>query len=130
MSDSPINQLIETILNQGITPVLQKIEKELGRSLITDVVVQMNGVDGPRILIGGDEEPEPTPDGELRLQVREAFGKGRYLYSMESVYSRSTSDTGFSGFTAKGEVKLSESGVMIVTTKGFTVRYNVWEFIG
>jgi hypothetical protein len=128
MSDRPIDRLVEVILDQCIVPVLQKVEGDLGRPLITDVVVRMNGVDGPRIVVGGGEEPEPSPDGELRLQIREAFGKGRFLYAMESVYSRETSDTGFSGFTAKGEVKLSESGVATVTPKGLTVRYHVWEF--
>lgn len=128
MSDCPIDPVIEAILDQGVAPVLEKVEKDLGRPLITDVVVRMGGVGGPRILVGGGEEPEPSPDGELRLQIREAFGKGRFLYAMESVYSRETSDTGFSGFTAKGEVKVTESGVATVTPKGLTVRYNVWEF--
>lgn len=128
MSDRPIDPLIEAILHQGVVPVLEKVEKDLGRPLITDVVVRMNGVEGPRILVGCGEEPDPTPAGELRLQIREAFGKGRFLYVMESVYSRETSDAGFSGFTAKGEVKLSESGVVTVTPKALTVRYHVWEF--
>jgi hypothetical protein len=131
MSEKPLDPVIEATIEQGIAPLLKRIEKDLGRSLSTSVIVFQDGLRGPTIEVGGSEEVSGTPavsDGELRLRIRETYGGKRYVYSAEAVYNRTVSTTGFSGFVAKGEVLVADDARIDVLAKNWTVRYNVWEF--
>ena len=127
MSERPLDPVVEAVISHAAVPLLEKLQKELGRQLITDVVVFMESVAGPRVRIGGDD-PSTEADGELRVWIREAHGNGRFVYSMESVYRSNVSAVGFSGFVAKGEVRVGERRVPEVEPKAWTIRYNVWSF--
>src|SRR3972149_3307546 len=127
MWERPVDPVVEAVISHAAMPLLDKIQKELGRELITDVIVFREGVSGPRIRIGSDDVSNDA-DGELRLRIREAHGTNRFVYSMESVYKPNVSDVGFSGFVAKGEVRVPEEGIPKVKPKSWTVRYNVWTF--
>lgn len=85
MSERPVDPVVEGVISYAAIPLLDKIQKELGRELITDVVVFREGVRGPRIRIGSDDVSNEA-DGELRLRIREAHGTNRFVYSLESVY--------------------------------------------
>ena len=127
MSDRPLDPVVEAVISHAAVPLLEKLQKELSRKLITDVVVFMEGVSGPRVRIG-DDDPSVEPDGELRVWIRETHGNDRFVYSMESVYRPNVSTVGFSGFVAKGEVRVGEQRVPAVKPKTWTIRYNVWSF--
>jgi hypothetical protein len=97
--------------------------------VVTAVIVR-DGVEGPTIVIDTSAEKSTTVDGEARLRIRETYGGNRYVYAAEAVYEKGVSTVGFSGFVAKGEVRVDDAGRVDVQAKNWTGRYNVWEFSG
>lgn len=127
MSDRPLDPVVDAVMTEAVYPLIDRIEKDLGLKLVTDVSFLLDGVQGPRIRIG-EKDTSGEADGELRVKVRETFGADRFVYSIESVYKRDLTDSGFSGFVAKGEIRVSAEGAPKVIPKSWTVRYHVWTF--
>lgn len=129
MSNRSIDPLVDATISKGIEPILKRLHKDLGQPLSTEIVIIMDGIPGPRVLVFEGGHDERLPDGEARVQIRRAFKGDRYIYSVDAVYRRDFSPkTGFSGFTAKGDIRICSDGILDVRTKNWTVRYNVWEF--
>lgn len=129
MSNRSIDPLIEATISKGIEPILKRLQKDLGQPLSTEVVIIMDGIPGPRVVVSEGVQGERPPDGEARVKMRRTFGGDRYIYFVDTVYRRDFSPkTGFSGFTAKGEIRIGHDGAPEVRPKNWTVRYHVWEF--
>ena len=129
MAQNQLGPLIDAIVQHDLGPLLERIEKELGRLLVTSVVVIRDGVKGPIISVGGAGAKDvPQIDGEVRLRVRETYGGKRHVFTAEAVFRSDLSDTGFSGLVAKGDVRARDDGSFDVRGKTETFRYNVWEF--
>lgn len=132
MSDRAIDPLIEAIITKGIEPILKQLQKDIGQSLSTEVVIIMDDIPGPRVIVSESEkDAADIYDGEARVKIRRTFKSDRYLFSIEAVYRRNISPkTGFSGFTAKGEIRIDKGDKLDVRLKNWTARYNIWEFYG
>jgi hypothetical protein len=80
------------------------------------------------MVVSSEDEANPDASSECRVYFKETYGRDRLLFSAEAIYSRELSPkTGFSGFEVQGDVTLADRKVR---TKGWTVRYNVWDWQG
>lgn len=101
----------------AIIPSLEKLEDDLRIKLDSTLVVESNGLLGPRRLLVRSGIELPHPLGEIRVRFRKTAIKG-----LEH-------KTGFSGFMTDGEL-LENDGAVTIKPGTWTIRYNVWEWMG
>lgn len=123
----PDSAIVTAVIDDAIRPLLARLRKQLKVPLPTTVTVWTPGMLGPSVLISGDDRIT-NAGGECRLYFKETYGGDRLLFMAEAIYARDLSPkTGFSGFDLEGDVTLADGKVR---TKGWTGRYNVWDWQG
>lgn len=125
----PSDAILNAVISIAIVPILEKLEPDLGGKLDSTLTVERNDLLGPRRLIVRSGVELPHPLGEIRIRFRKTFVEGRSLYSAESIYKKLAHKSGFSGFMTDGEV-IEKDGAITIKPGTWTVRYNVWDWMG
>ena len=125
----PSDSILNAVISIAIIPNLEKLEADLEIKLDSTLTVESNGLRGPRRLIVRSGVELPHPLGEIRIRFRKTAVEGRSLYSAESIYKRLAHKSGFSGFVADGEL-LEKDGAVTIKPRTWTIRYNVWDWMG
>lgn len=123
----PPEQVVRQVLDQGVVPLLKRIERDLKTPLELRVESALApGITTERIPPG--QNVAAVASGVLRLAFRMNYGGDRFHFVAEAVFPRDLSpSTGFSGFNATGSVDV-EGATYNLKSDSWTVQYNVWEF--
>lgn len=121
----PEDRIFHALVEDALVPTIRAYEKDLGRRLLTDVVVMAGGMRGPSMLISTGEEPTPedNPDGEIRIRLRPGFQDNRLLWRADAVYQDVDPASGFSGFLLRGDVQWQPESVH-VECEAVSTKYN------
>ncbi|MEO8362211.1 MAG: hypothetical protein ABI672_19445 [Vicinamibacteria bacterium] len=124
----PEAAIFTAVIDEAIRPLLTKLSKQLRLRIPTAVTVWTPGMIGPSVLVEDASGQDANGTGECRVYFKETYGRDRLLFMAEAIYPKEISPTtGFSGFEVEGDVTLAHGEVQ---TKGWTGRYNVWDWQG
>ena len=118
-------ELYERIVQEAVVPFLTRVSNQTETEISCEVKV---GADGQWIEFGKIGSPEEGSGvGEIRIDLKPLFAKGRYRFEVEAIVKGVAPKTGFSGFHLRGKVGRGEGKVELVK-EGETTYYNVWNW--
>lgn len=120
-------ELIDVLANQLILPILREFDKEDGRAILATVVVGFEGAVESLELRSRESNCPDEARAEIRIRVKDGYGKDNYNFAAESIFNGLGPGTGFSGFAVRGKLTLVDGQPKIKLTAR-THRYNVWDW--
>jgi hypothetical protein len=120
-------ELMDALANQLVLPILRDFDKEDGRAIFAKLVIVFEGgVVSCEVHSRGANSPDES-SGEVRIRVKDGYGKDSYNFAAESIFNGVGSGTGFSGFAVRGKLTLAD-GQPMIRLIARTHRYNVWDW--
>ncbi|ABQ07518.1 hypothetical protein [Flavobacterium johnsoniae] len=125
---SHVEKIFLEIIEKSIKPISTKIGQEAKKSISLTVFLlskKQSLFDAYNI----NEQIENYE--EVKGEVRIIFNKFSVplRFELEAIFKPSSFESGFSGFSIRGNVK-NEDDALIVTLTGRSNRYNVWNWYG
>ena len=121
----PSRDVIEQVIVEAIQPLMVRFEQERGFSMTALLIVWIRESPGNSLVVSSTliDRPVAVPRGEMRLRFRRTYRPERLLFSFNAFYEDLDPETGFSGFTMKGDIILSQDKIT-VRPNGWTGIYN------
>ena len=122
----PPKELVKRVIVEAVQPSMAACEKERGVSMTARLTVWILDQPGSSrmvtsTVIGG---PDVETKGEMRLRFRRTSRPERVLFCLNSLYQDLDPSSGFSGFTTRGDILITDDQVA-VRPGGWTGHYNL-----
>ena len=118
-------KLMDEFVNEIVLPMLGELGNETSQQIGAEVVFLSHC--GIYRLDARTSGPSVNPDveGEIRIVMRDAFHQDSFKFALQSIMHGIAQGTGFSGFSARGNVRFSHESIALKLT-GRSNLYNVW----
>lgn len=124
---NPGDDCIRAVVDGPLKKTISRIERDVGVDLPTIKVIAAFGSDSEHLF--ELESQGEVGSVEIRLQFREAYPVGRYLFLAEMQASGYAEDTGFNGFCLRGEI-VDKDGEVNVSANSVTMKYSQPDYMG